>query len=76
VEPQLTYRDNVIWVDWQRDLRAAIAYWRKGQLSFGEWLRSLQGEKMWAIYSKDDWRPGAAFTFTLVRRMWQRIWQR
>jgi len=73
VEPQLTYRENVIWVDWQRDLRAAIAYWRKGQLTFGEWLRSLQGEKMWAIYSKDDWRPGVAFTFTLLRRMWQRL---
>jgi D-aspartate ligase len=73
VEPQLTYRENVIWVDWQRDLRAAIAYWRTGQLTLGEWLRSLQGEKMWAIYSKDDWRPGAAFTLTLVRRMWQRL---
>lgn len=73
VEPELTYRDNVIWVDWQRDLRAAIAYWRSGQLSFGEWLRSLRGEKMWAIYTRYDWRPGVAFTLTLVRRLWQRI---
>lgn len=73
IEPQLKYRDEVIWIDWQRDIRAAIAYWRKGQLTLGQWLRSLRGEKMWAIYSKEDWRPGAAFTFSLVRKMWDRI---
>lgn len=73
VEPQLTYRDDVIWMDWQRDVRAAIAYWREGRLSFAQWLCSLRGEKMWAIYSRDDWRPGAAFTFGLVRKMWDRL---
>lgn len=76
VEPQLAYRENIIWIDWQRDVRAAIAYWRNGQLSLGEWLHSLRGEKMWAIYSRDDWRPGAAFTLTLARRMWERVTQR
>lgn len=76
VEPQLRYRDEVIWIDWQRDVRAAIEYWRKGQLSFGQWLRSLRGEKMWAIYSKDDWRPGAAFTLDLARSGRDRIRQR
>jgi len=76
IEPQLTYRDEVIWIDWQRDVRAAIAYWRKGQLSLSEWLRSLRGEKMWAIYSRDDWRPGVAFTVDLLRRLWERIGQR
>jgi D-aspartate ligase len=75
IEPQLRYRDEVVWIDWQRDVRAAIAYWRKGQLTLGQWLRSLQGEKMWAIYSKGDWRPGVAFTFSLIRKMWDRIKQ-
>lgn len=73
VEPQLTYRDEIIWIDWQRDVRAAIEYWRKGQLSFGQWLRSLRGEKMWAIYSREDWRPGVAFTLDLVGLLWDRI---
>jgi predicted ATP-grasp superfamily ATP-dependent carboligase len=69
VEPQLRYREGVIWVDWQRDVRAAFAYWQKGQLSVGRWLRSLQGEKMWAVYSADDWRPGVAFTIGLVSKL-------
>jgi len=72
VEPQLDYRDEVIWIDWQRDVRAAVEYWRKGQLTFGQWLRSLRGEKMWAIYSKGDWRPGVAFTLGLARKLWAR----
>ncbi len=73
VEPQLAYRDDVLWVDWQRDLRAALDYRRKGELSIPQWLGSLRGEKMWAIYSRDDWRPGAAFTVLLVGKMWERI---
>ena len=73
VEPQLDYRDDVIWVDWQRDLRAALDYRRKGELSIPQWLGSLRGEKMWAIYSRDDWKPGAAFTLALLGKMWERI---
>jgi predicted ATP-grasp superfamily ATP-dependent carboligase len=76
IEPQLSYRDEVIWIDWQRDVRAAIVYWRKGQLSFSQWLRSLQGEKMWAVYSIDDLRPGVVYTFNLVQNLWDRIIKR
>jgi len=73
VEPRLSYRDDVIWVDWQRDVRASLAYMLKGKLTPGQWLRSLQGEKMWAIYSKKDWLPGAAFTVTLFMRFLRRL---
>lgn len=73
VEPQPTYREGVIWFDWQRDLRAFWMYHKRGQLTLGQWLRSLRGEKMWAIYSRDDWRPGVAFTIDLIRAFWTRI---
>lgn len=72
-EPQLECRTGVIWVDGQRDLRAAIEYRRRGELSLGQWLRSLRGEKVWAIYSADDWRPGVAFTLRLFARFWERL---
>jgi predicted ATP-grasp superfamily ATP-dependent carboligase len=72
-QPADGYREDVIWVDWQRDLRAAIAYRQQGKLSTAEWLRSLRGEKMWAIYSADDWRPGAAFTLGLAQKAWRRL---
>jgi predicted ATP-grasp superfamily ATP-dependent carboligase len=73
VEPQTTFRTGVIWLDWQRDLRAALAYRRQGQLTWRAWLASLRGEKMWAIYSSDDWRPGIAFTLSLVKKFFYRL---
>jgi D-aspartate ligase len=76
VEPQLTYREDVIWVDWQRDVRAFWIYNKQGQLTLGQWLRSLRGEKMWAIYSRDDWRPGVALSVDLLRLLWARITSR
>lgn len=73
VDPQLTFRQEIIWLDWQRDVRAAIAYRKKGQLTLNEWLKSLKGEKMWAIYSREDWRPGIVFTLILFHRLWNRV---
>jgi len=73
IEPIRSYEENIIWVDWQRDTRAAIEYIRKGELTIGQWLNSLKGKKMWAIYSKDDWRPGAAFTISLMGKILSRF---
>jgi D-aspartate ligase len=67
VEPQLTYREDIIWIDCQRDVRAFWMYNKLGQLTLREWLHSLRGEKMWAIYDRDDWRPGVAFSIHLLR---------
>lgn len=76
VEPVRSYEENIIWVDWQRDTRAAIDYKKKGQLTAAEWLSSLRGKKMWAIYSMDDWRPGAAFTIRLIGKLFNRLFER
>ena len=76
VEPQGTYRENIIWVDWHRDLRAFWIYRQHGQLTLGQWLRSLRGEKMWAVYSRDDWRPGVTFSLNLIRLLWARLTRR
>jgi predicted ATP-grasp superfamily ATP-dependent carboligase len=73
VEPVKSYEENFIWVDWQRDTRAAIDYMRNGQLTVAEWFSTLRGKKMWAIYSLDDWRPGAAFTIRLIGKFFDRL---
>jgi D-aspartate ligase len=73
VEPQLRYPEGVIWFDWQRDVRAFYMYRQNGALSFSDWLRSLQGEKMWAIYSRDDWRPGLAYTRQIFETFLSRV---
>ncbi len=76
VTPQLNYRDNVIWLDWQRDVRAYWMYRRARGLALRDWLRSLRGEKMWAVYDREDWRPGVALTLGLLRAGWSRLARR
>jgi len=69
VQSQFEFQNEMIWVDWQRDFRALIAYRKEGKITIGQWWRSLRGPKMWAIYSKDDWRPGWVFTMGLLRKL-------
>ncbi len=68
VEPQRGYRAGVLWIDFQRDVRAFLIYRQRGQLTLVQWLRSLAGEKDWAIYSGDDWKPALLAFFELFRR--------
>lgn len=68
VEPQFKYRENVRWIDFQRDVRAFIIYHRRKQLSFGGWLRSYFHEKDWAFFTPDDWKPAWVSYRTLIER--------
>jgi predicted ATP-grasp superfamily ATP-dependent carboligase len=74
IERQTMYREGVIWIDLQRDVRAFWMYRKQGRLSLRQWLQSLRGEKMWAIYSRDDWRPGIVFTLNMIREFLRRLW--
>lgn len=52
------------WVYLRHDLQAACVYWRRGQLSLPEWIRSLRGRKSYAMLSRRDPAP---FLFDLWR---------
>lgn len=75
-EREPSWRDDVAWVDLQRDVRAAMSYLRQGKLTLGGWLRSLRGEKMTAIFAGTDRKPGAAFLLGLVRKAVLRLFRR
>lgn len=68
VEPQRQYRENVRWVDFQRDVRAFLIYNRRKELGFGAWLRSLCYEKDWAFFTSDDWKPAWRSYKILIQR--------
>lgn len=68
VEPEFQYRNGVRWIDFQRDVRAFIIYRRHGKLTFWRWLRSLIGEKEWAFFEWDDWKPAWISFQQLVNR--------
>jgi predicted ATP-grasp superfamily ATP-dependent carboligase len=75
IEPHLSFRSGVKWIDWQRDLRAFVDYRRRGHLTFGEWRRSLHGPRVCAVYSRLDRKPGLAFSFDLAKKLGRRAWR-
>jgi predicted ATP-grasp superfamily ATP-dependent carboligase len=48
---------NIKWIHLRTDLQSAYNYWKKGKLTFGEWLRSMKGEKFYAVISLKDPMP-------------------
>ncbi len=45
------------WIYWQRDLKSALYYWRRGELTLKEWQHSLRGKKRCAVFSWSDPAP-------------------
>jgi predicted ATP-grasp superfamily ATP-dependent carboligase len=54
---QQQYRETR-WVYLRHDFQSAFYYWRRGELSLGDWWRSWQGSKVYAVFS---WRDPAPF---------------
>jgi predicted ATP-grasp superfamily ATP-dependent carboligase len=55
---------NTKWIYFGRDFQSALHYYRKGKLTLGEWIRSLRGIKMDAIFA---WNDPAPFFYDLFR---------
>jgi D-aspartate ligase len=56
---QQTYR-GAKWIYWRHDLQAAIVRHRRGELTVGEWLRSVRGPAVEAVGSLRDPLPFVA----------------
>lgn len=48
---------GVKWIHLRRDFQSALFYYRRGDLSLGEWLRSWRGKKGYAIFAWYDLSP-------------------
>jgi predicted ATP-grasp superfamily ATP-dependent carboligase len=67
---------GVKWINLRQDLRSALYYWRKGELTFRQWRESVRGKKTFAIFSWSDprpfwgdlWRSARLFTHKSERR--------
>ena len=57
---------GVKWMCVLEDLRSARIYWQRGELNFGEWLRSVRGKKTYADFSWTDPMP---FLFDVKKRV-------
>jgi predicted ATP-grasp superfamily ATP-dependent carboligase len=57
------YQVNVKWINWLTDCAFSLKAIFKGDLSILEYIRSLKGKKVNAVFSWRDKMPGFAFAF-------------
>ena len=54
---------GIKWIDFTRDFQSALHYWRRGDLTLKELLRSWRGRKTYAVFS---WTDPAPFWWDLL----------
>jgi D-aspartate ligase len=74
VAPVEGWKCGVKWIWFAEDVWAARELWRRGELKLLDWLKSLRGPKVFAIYAADDPKPflvdfGIFLKATLGRRL-------
>jgi predicted ATP-grasp superfamily ATP-dependent carboligase len=55
---------NAKWIHLRRDMQSAIYYWRRGELTIGDWWRSVRGRKVDALFA---WYDPGPFLGDLLR---------
>ncbi|MBT8077993.1 MAG: carboxylate--amine ligase [Gammaproteobacteria bacterium] len=58
---------GVKWIDLRHDVQSAVFYIRNGELTVGNWLRSLRGRKAYAVFSWRDPLPFLADLWNAAR---------
>ncbi len=54
----LEQKNNIVkWIYFRRDLQSSFYHWRRRELSLWDWLRSLRGVKIAALFSWTDQGP-------------------
>jgi predicted ATP-grasp superfamily ATP-dependent carboligase len=59
---------GVKWIYLRQDLRSAWFYWRRGEITLKDYLKSIRGPKVFAIFS---WRDPRPFIVDLARSLFK-----
>ena len=62
------------WVEFEADIRSAMYYIRRGELTWRGWLRSIWPFRP-AVAALDDPVPGLAFAADVVRRLFRKLFR-
>ncbi len=62
---------TVKWIDGMNEMRAALRYWRAGELGLRRWMDQRKGKKKYAVFRMDDLGPFIAslknFSWTFAK---------
>jgi predicted ATP-grasp superfamily ATP-dependent carboligase len=76
VTPVEAERRCVKWIHFGEDLSTVLGrngYLASGEWRRGDWLRSLRGDKTYAVFARDDMKPFLKSVFELLSRIVTRI---
>ena len=59
--------NDVKWIQIRTDLMSSFYYWKNGEMTIGEWLKSIRGKKFYAVYSLKDPLPFIAEIGTAIK---------
>ncbi|NIO21270.1 MAG: hypothetical protein GTN53_33685 [Candidatus Aminicenantes bacterium] len=66
--PSSHFFENIKWVSINIDWSSYREYGKKGELSFPEWIRSLNGQKVFSDFARDDLKPAQYRFMHYVKR--------
>jgi D-aspartate ligase len=72
-EPVTDWQDGVIWLWMEMDFSAARQLRKLGRLTYRQWLRSIRGKRVHAIFAGDDLRPCINYYAGFVGQQFEKI---
>jgi predicted ATP-grasp superfamily ATP-dependent carboligase len=55
--PHPDYPEGVKWLSSMADFQSFKQYHERGEMGFGDWLKSIKGAEVFALFARDDPRP-------------------
>jgi len=72
-DPVTDWQDGVTWIWLSMDMSAARQLRKLGKTSYLQWLRSIRGKRVHAIFAADDLRPCIQFYARYVKHQFSKI---
>lgn len=64
---------GVKWIDLRHDCQSALLHWRRGELTFLGWLRSIRGKRIHTLFSWRDPAPFIADVWYIIKKGARRL---
>ena len=66
-------KENIIWLDFSRDLASFFLKHREHKITISEWLLSIIKARSFAVFNKSDIKPFLFSTLLLIKNLYRKI---
>jgi len=73
LQPVTDWQDGVTWLWLSMDASAAYQLRKLGKITYWQWLRSIRGKRVHAIFAGDDLRPPIQFYARYIKHQFSKI---